>query len=531
MMPPRPNKKNAPQGVAKTVHHIRMWFATAPMWKIAFLVGAGLALIKLPLIFTTLGEQDHGRLLLDAIAYADNGPDTLRKYGIYTSPLWTLWFGLLSSVVGAAPLVMISNIGGWLCGAAIAGMTVLVLARMGAAPVWAVVGGIAIAMVPGTFYMSLYGYPSQFALALLVGAVLCLVQSFAASGGRALGWLACSATLYALLATTKIDFAVAGTLLFAVAISMGRILDRRTAALVLFPVLAGAFAVLITGFAMHGESLWEFLNRVDGIYPWQSQAVFAAPGRTIFYSCGFGLVFAIVVSWLWGMLSKPTRGATLRDIVAWSLAALPMWLFWVARPPMSNRHAVPGVVATVLFAVLAASRLNPRPRAAIGWLIAVIVLNWPFGEPNFDFNYRPSGNLVQTLRVNRRAFAVANRIAGDVASRYDPAKILVGVPRKEVLGGIDLLPFVEVEMASRAASVHPIRTGWELVFTYSDGRRTLVVPAVPVSRAVKMTVPNARYYALYEDDVSELEARGVPLVRFMPNLLYAADEEPPRISD
>jgi hypothetical protein len=66
------------------------------------------------------------------------------------------------------------------------------------------------------------------------------------------------------------------------------------------------------------------------------------------------------------------------------------------------------------------------------WLIAVVGLNWPFGKPDFDFNYEPSGNLAGAISVNRRAFAVAHDIARTIAEREETAKAILGHPERGV---------------------------------------------------------------------------------------------------
>jgi hypothetical protein len=140
---------------------------------------------------------------------------------------------------------------------------------------------------------------------------------------------------------------------------------------------------------------------------------------------------------------------------------------------------VPGAIVTVLLTALLASRVVKRPAyAALVWLIALVVINWPFGEPNIDFNYRPSGNLASTLSANRRAFAVGDEIARTVTERREDYKVILGLPQSEVLGGIDFNPAILVEMASQSKAVRVVDMKWAIttVFTADDDHQTRVFP-------------------------------------------------------
>ena len=142
--------------------HIRLWLAAASPLRLGLALGFAVALVKLPFVFTTLGEQDHGRLMMDAILYSNAGASTLRRYGIVTSPLWTLSLAGIASIIGNASLVLISNVGGWLCGGFVVASAFVLLTTLGAPRAWATSGALAAAFVPGTFYLSLYGLGQTF---------------------------------------------------------------------------------------------------------------------------------------------------------------------------------------------------------------------------------------------------------------------------------------------------------------------------------------------------------------------------------
>ena len=52
---------------------LREFATTAPAGRVGAALGAALALLKLPLIFRTLGEDDQGRLIMHALSW---GPST-----------------------------------------------------------------------------------------------------------------------------------------------------------------------------------------------------------------------------------------------------------------------------------------------------------------------------------------------------------------------------------------------------------------------------------------------------------------------
>jgi hypothetical protein len=368
--------------------------------------------------------------------------------------------------------------------------------------------------------MSFYGYPSQFALPLMV----CFAWSMARAcdnDGCAFTWLAVSAAAYCVLTLTKIDFAFAGTLILAVVIARAGWNRRVLAALPVIAVLGAAAAVLVTRIAVEGRPVEVFLRDVDDLYSWQAEHLFEAPAATVLYSCGFGTLGLFVLAGIVAVWRRRSRGETLRLFVAWAVGTLPLWIFWLARPPMSNRHAVPGVVVTVLFAALLGQRAFRFRLAPVAWLLLVVGINAGFGEPNPNFNYRPSGNLAATLRVNRRAFAVAEGIARDVVRKREASKVLVGKNRKSVLHGIDILPFIEVAMAQKSRHVSAVGNGWPLVFTDAEGVKTTTIPLATVNTARRLRGRDATFYALYGDDVTPLRVEGKRVVSFDPNARLA----------
>jgi len=505
-------------------------FAGASFLCLGSIVGIAVTLLKLPFLFTTLGEQDHGRLIMDAVVYVHDGPATLRKYGIFTSPLWTLSFASLAVMFDASQLILLSNVGGWLCGGLNTALAFMLLRHLGVSPIWAASGALATAVIPGTFYLSLYGYPSQYALTLLLASALAFAKSLKTEGRNRWAWFAVAGIAYCGLALVKIDFALSGTFLLSVAIIMGQLVDRRTCLLPAFAVVAAGAAYTVSRVAIRGEDLVEFLKRFGHSYPWQTGAWIDASSVTVIYACGFGTAVLWVAALIAGVVMRAERARTIRAGVAWAIGVLPLWAFWLAHPPMSNRHAVPGALLTALFAVLVASRvLRSVPYAGLVWLFALVTINWQFGEPNFDFNYRPSGNLARTLSVNRRAFTVAEQIARKVIERREPIKVVLG-PRpmnipKKILGGIDILPSIEVAMASRARTVNTV-TGWVLVFTAADGYRTTLIPYMNPMRASKNGFSRAGYYSPWAANLRPLTARGLQIVSFDPDEMFDQLERP-----
>ena len=245
---------------------------------------------------------------------------------------------------------------------------------------------------------------------------------------------------------------------------------------------------------------------------------------TVFYACGFGTLVVFVLSVLVGLSRRDVRGKTIRIVAAWAVAALPVVLFWLARPPMSTRHAVTAALVTVLLAALAAEPLLPRRRLVpLFWVLAIVALNWPFGRPGPDFNYQPSGNLVSGIAVNRRAYRVVEDIAKSVAGPKESAKMILGHPQEDVLGEIDFVPAILTEMAksSTAARAANMRWAGAVVFTDRDGKETKVfIYVAPVRAANLAQMRRVGYYSPWNIDLGPLERKGVDVTRFDPNAMF-----------
>lgn len=489
----------------------------------AALLGAALCLAKWPLVFETIGEQDQGRLLVDAMVYAQDGAATGRPYGVYTSPLWTLPLAGIVALFGTGAALPAANLGGWIAGSVTAALGHLWLRGLGAPAHWAAAGALAAVMLPGTFYFSLYGYPSQVALAWLLLAGVALQHALAPAPRRPALALATCGVAFVAVALTKLDFAVAGTSLLAVALLLRRERQARLLWLPVFGAIALAAVWSNGALALDGGGLGAFLGRAERGFEWRPAAL-ADPGNaTVAYACGFGTL-SLFAAALVAVALRRRGAAAARLVVAWALAVGPLWLFWLARPPMTARHALPGVLFTALFAALAAARAaGPRPAAALGWPVLVVALNWGFGAPGFDVNYRPSGDLARTLDLNRRAFAVADRIADRVAAPGEPMKVVVSRgPRPEVLGNIDLFPSIEVGLAARAAAVRAIGDGAGLLYGWPDGGTTKLFHVAPTPRLAQLE--EATFYAPYGAvDAVPLRRSGIPVVSFEPMEMFEAE--------
>ena len=430
---------------------------------------------------------------------------------------------VLAKSLSANSLVLLTNYAGWLSGALMSALVFLLARRLGAKRSWSAAAALGIALVPGTFYMSLYGYPSQFALPWMLVAAFAYARAFDDDASM-WPWLAATAIAITLLVLTKIEFSLAGTFLVSIAILKARFKWVPVVAMPAIAAIAALCALAFSDAVIAGESLTAFLAKVDNIYPWEANEVFAAPAATVLYSCGFGTWTLLGLAFLIVMLRKTGPREAGMKLLAWAIGALPIWLFWLARPPMSNRHAAPGIFVTVIVAALLGQLAFRFRYAAALWLVALVAVNWFFGEPSHDFNYRPSGNLAATLRVHNQAFAVAHDIALETVARDEAAKVLIGSPRPEVLHNIDLLPFVEVAMANRARAVRAFGNGWPLEFTMRNGKKSQTRPYTRLEIALRMPVKGGTYYALYGDDVQQLIDQGKATVTFDPNARLRALE-------
>jgi len=490
---------------------------------VAAALAAAVALAKLPLVFRGLGEQDQARLLLDAIVYAHEGPATLRTYGVLTSPLWTLTFAAIVRAFGPDGLVPLANLGGWLCGSFTTATSFLLLESFGASRAWAAAGAVATALVPGVFYLSLYGYPTQYALPLLLLSALLLRRALGRTTepARTLGFAA-AGLAYCAFVLTKIDFGIAGTFLLSIAwLARGL---RRPVVLWLsgFALAALALVLLAASATVETEGLRAFLGRNRADFPWEARNLTDASGVNVLYACGFGTLALFALAATAGLARRERRTGVARLAVAWALAVAPLWLFWLARPPMTGRHAAAGVLLTALFASATAARVWPRAGArAWLWPLLVVAANWPFGEPSFDFNYRTSGDLARTLQRNRRAFAVAEEIARSVVARREAMKIVLGGPRPEVFGNIDFYPVIALALAERSHAATGIGDfGWALRVRAADGFETKLFHVS--FGALRRELPEAGLYAPWGANVEALARRGIEVEAWSPLDMFEA---------
>lgn len=519
--------------------------------RVGILLGIAVLVCKAPLLFWTLGEQDQGRLMIDALVYASQGADSERVYGVMTSPAWTLLFAGLAKVAGHAALIPTANILGWICGGLSVVLSCWLLRLLGASLGWAASGAVVAAFVPGVFYMSLYGYPSQFGLPMLLGSSVAFACGLESSSHSArLKWMTLSAAAYCLLTLLKTDFAVMGTLLFAVAIVRQQLKNPLTLSLLLFPILAAGVLWLVTTLVLNDTGLTGFMGGWRQSYPGgQLLSLFFDPGNlTVINACGWGTVGLAAMTILIGIFRASQRSMMLRILAAWILSSWPLWLFWmqrhlVASHPMSTRHALPGCLVTALFASLSAAMLFQQRRWTwIAWPFVVVGLNWPFGVPNYEFNYLPSGNLAAGVRMNRDAFAIGEEIGRRIAMQEAETIIILGGwadrdVRAEILDGIDLVPSISIALASESTEVviadkHPLQvyfpTPQGLSFLRKDGSTTDFLPYVSVYRLNDFPLSQKTLYytlrPLRSWEREQLNAQEVEVVEIDPRVLLEKND-------
>jgi hypothetical protein len=452
-------------------------------------------------------------------------------YGIFTSPFYTLACALITKLLGHAHLIGLTNTAGWLSGGVTTALAMVLLRQLGASRGWSVAGAVGVGLVPGSFYMSLYGYPSQCALPFFFGSAVAWTNALTATDRRiALRWLGVATLAFCGLTLMKIDFAVAGTLLISIAIVVRQERNRLVWLLPGVAAVSVLAAFLVARFAIEDRGLAEFLSLIDRSYPWTPKYLRHVATMTVVFSCGIGTLLLLAGALLLGFLNSERRRDTGRILVAWAVGALPIWLFWIARPPMSTRHALPGVVVTVLLAALAASQLRKTwpAYAPWVWLAALVGLNWPLGTPNFDFNFFPSGNLAATTEKNRRAFEVGEELGRQIAARRQPVKVLFSKFYADKLGRIDFTPSIAIALARRSVAVHSakpegaarvVSSDQRLLFVEPDGYETLFLPYQNSLKHTRQILNGwdpvgAGYYSIVADDVSALIEAGIDVKSF-----------------
>jgi hypothetical protein len=323
---------------------------------------------------------------------------------------------------------------------------------------------------------------------------------------------------------------LAGTLLVAMAIMRGKILNVWTWCVPLIAVVAG---LLVLGLArlLIAQSYGDFASGWAVLYPGNASPLDDPFSLTTLYSVGVGTMILWCAAVIVGLMRRGARRATLQTLLAWAIAVLPLWLFWMTRPPMSSRHALPGAILTVLFAaVLAGRQLRRWPFLAPAWVVGLLLANAPFGSSDFDFNYRPCGNLPRGARLNRQAFEVGMTIADAITARPERTKALIGSPDKDVLGGIDLLPLVELSMAARSAHVrcvgqirgHTDPHTRDIVFSSTDGRQTNLLRYVEPRRVAFYRGEDVGFYAPWGLQGARINVADVDVMEFDPQAIHDA---------
>ena len=475
-----------------------------------------------PIRFEGFGEQDQARFLCDSILYSVEGGGIFRKYFLMTSPLAVVVFSWVHAAAGPAALLPVSNAAAVLAtGVTTAALYVLARGLVNGSDARAAAIAVAATFAPGVFFASLYGYPSVYALAFLAVSAAALSEGVAATGvaARRIALGVCAAAFVATV-LLKIDFALMGTWLLAVALLRGRAEDRRRNVLFLVVLAAATAAVAwgaLTLLARDPATSVQFGGSWVQIY--QPYTGVFDP-RSIVYAAGRGT---------WLLLAAACAALALRGrwreaaviAGAWLLAAGPLWSFWVSIPPLSTRHCLPGAMVTALYTGVAWSNLFPRARLLpVIWPVLLVAANW-WGTPWYDVNYYLSGNLLRQYRVNRAAFAAAQRVADEIAA--DPRPVLVWVGPKSLgsFGRIDILETVRYRFACEAVEVHNRAPGCSEHDLYSrrpDGSEKILIyrggALGPVLEETRYPKEQYHFLSYTLERHPEVEALGVKLTRY-----------------
>ena len=455
-------------------------------WIAVILVAGVVALIRIPFRFEWLGEQDQARFLVSSIAFRYEGLDIFPKYFLYTSPLAVSGFALIARVFGNDSLLAISNNVGVVAGIMTAVMVYFLSRTFSVGRLWSASIAVGSSLVPGVFMTALYGYPSVYALPFGIAAAAAVSRGVVCERvSTKLRWFVVATVAYAILMALKIDFALLGSSLLAVAVVHRRVTYVNV--LLLLAVAVTALGMVLVCSSGLLSSLWRdaahFGVRFNERHGPLTQ-VDTGLG-TLWLSTGIGTLILLMLAFLNTFVREGVREG-LRMVLAWLIAVGPIWVFWGSILPVSTRHAMPGSLFTAVFLGLIVARRFPTRRAVAFVFPALFVLsNWPWGDVPYDFNYYPSGNLVEACRVNRRAFGVCRRVTNEIVTSKRRVQILAGDHASdEWLGRIDIVPMIQYEFAARSTSVqtkgpfHRTKTrradGSERVFLVLEDQRLAV---------------------------------------------------------
>jgi hypothetical protein len=451
-------------------------------WVAVLFVVVILALIRIPLRFDWFGEQDQARFLVDSILYRYEGSTIVRTYFIISSPLCLAVFALLAKIFGNAALVSVANNVG-LAASILTAVAVYALSRtLAASRLWSASIALASGLVPGVFMTSLYGYPSIYALPFGIAAAAAVSHAVTRRTFRAQApWFALACIGYTLLVMTKADFALFGSVLLAPVIIHRKLSYRNV-------LMLGAIAVVavLAELVLVGVMLPKWSAAIAFGSGWSSKqkpfATFNTNLSTLWLAVGIGTLLLLVAGFVATFVREGVRTGA-RWVAAWLVAVLPIWAFWASVPPISTRHAVPGALLTAIVLGLLAARLFPRRRlAAVAFPVLLLATNWPWGHPGYDLNYDLGGNLIESYRVNRRAFRACRLVAQRMAVSTRPVQIFVGrAASPGILGQVDIIPMVRYELAIRAIEVRnqiQPHQHYNLQTLQADGTVHLFIPCL-----------------------------------------------------
>jgi hypothetical protein len=475
-----------------------------------------------PIRFEGFGEKDHSRFVCDVILYGFEGGAIFRKYFLMTSPLAVVVFSWVHAAAGPAALLPVSNAAAVLAaGVTCAAAYVLARGLVGGSDARAAGIAAAATFAPGVFFASLYGYPSIYALAPLTVSVAALSEGVAATtvAARRIALGVCAAA-FVTTVLLKVDFILMGTWLLAVALQRGRAEDRRRNVLFLvaLAVATAAITYAATTLLAHDPTT---SAQFGGTWARNFQPYAGGfDARAIIYATGRGTWLLLTAA----LAALAMRGRWREAAVsagACLLAAGPLWSLWATMPPLSTRHCLPGALATALYAGVACAKLFPRTRLLpLFWPVLLVASNW-WGTPWHDVNYYLSGNLLRQYRVNRAAFAAADRVADRIAADPRPVLVWVGPRSWSSFGHLDIIEMVRYRFACEAVEMHnrlPGRSEHDLYTRRADGSEKILLyrGRTPGSVLGQTNYPKEQYYFVSTtlDRDPEVEALGAKLTHY-----------------
>ena len=372
-----------------------------------------------------LGEADTARLMNDAIIWHHTDSLPFVSYRAKTSPGYLAIIKyFIDSGVSYEKIINILNSINAVIGAILIFISFFFF-RLFFPFITAFACVIMLSFVPSVSVFSIYGFPTLLAYAAFYVSILLFVQSSVISPGLSLPLLIAAVITLSIGTILKADIILLAGGYLGVLVAFGR-LSRATLLSGIFIIIIGAVAPLVFKHFLLPDTvssvpkIISFSQNWSEQYPLSLEHFFSIRNIGITAS-SVGLIFAFLG--VFGAIYSTLRYDTRRVTWVVILLALPLVLFWGARPGNSARHMLGLAIPTIVMVgiLLQSFRCWRFSRSAILVSTSVAIVSNYFSIPASESTIAPSARLIESARMIRKQVSEAMKY-GDSITKSREAK-------------------------------------------------------------------------------------------------------------